>query len=82
MSAAYATLRNLHARLRQLEETLKAERQQEIIRAVEFKNQGNDVRASYHTGLADGHNSMLTALHSLASQFTDKRAPAEEVVPE
>lgn len=71
--------RRVVASLRQLEASLKGQRQQEIARAIELKNQGRNDASHYHTGLADGHNSMLTALRSLASQFTDKRAPAEEV---
>lgn len=70
--------RRVVASLRQLEASLKAERQQEVARAVEFKNRGNSDRASYHTGLADGHNSMLAALRSFAGQFADRRVSTEE----
>ena len=69
--------RRVVASLRQLEASLKAERQQEVARAVEFKNQGNDVRASYHTGLADGRNSLLAEVRLLRKYSAGTRTKVE-----
>ncbi len=72
-ASAATTLHNVHARLVALEKSLKAERQQEINRAVEFKNRGNRERASYHTGLADGQNSTIEALRVIR-QYSERAA--------
>jgi len=71
------TLHNVHARLVALEKSLKAERQQEINRAVEFKNRGNRERASYHTGLADGQNSTIEALRVIRQYSAYERAAVQ-----
>ena len=62
LHVAATTLHNVHARLVALEKQLKADRQQEIARAVNLQAVGNKVKASYHTGLADGHNTVIEAV--------------------
>lgn len=76
-ASAATTLHNVHARLVALEKSLKAERQQEINRAVEFKNRGNRERASYHTGLADGQNSTIEALRVIRQYSAYERAAVQ-----
>lgn len=60
---------NLRRRLSQLHQQIKAERQQDITRAIDFKNHGDTERAQYHTGLADGRNSVIATLRVLTTEY-------------
>lgn len=68
---------NLRRRLGQLEAEIKHERQQHISRAVEYQNHGDPRMAAYHTGLADGRNSVLTTLRTLAREYPADRESME-----
>lgn len=68
---------HLRRRLSQLLQEIKAERQEHILRAVDFRNHGDMAQAQYHAGLADGRNSMLTVLRALTSEYPADRMPVE-----
>jgi hypothetical protein len=58
-----------------LQRAIQHERHEEIVRALEFKDT-DPKRAAYHTGLADGCNSILTQLGHLTREYPadDRRA--------
>lgn len=72
----------LRQRVQDLLLQLKTERKQELSRAVDFNNAGNQRKADYHTGLADGYLATINELRRWAAEFPAARVSTavDEVV--
>ena len=58
-------LKDIRGQLIELRNQVKFEQHQEVLRALEFRDAGDDRKAAYHLGLADGRNNMVDKLEAI-----------------
>jgi hypothetical protein len=61
-------------RLIELREQIRHDQRIEILRALNFRDQKEHVKAAYHLGLADGRNNLIRELTSIADAANNKES--------